>query len=138
MSMVMSPSTTVGLNSVPQESVGTASWLLNLGQTFGGAVVIATLAAFLHRVSRIELERLGTAGTLIERTPQGLHHLALEMGHGAAEAGSVAQTLMGWSAGQAASTLAFHYNWMMVSFGLLLIIIPGLLLSHGSVASKGA
>ena len=131
MSLLMSPSTTVALNSVPEKSAGTASWIINLAQTFGGSIVIATLAAFLHRVSRIEMDRLGTAVTLNEGTPGVLHDWVMALGHGTGEAGSVAQALMGWSVGQAATTLAFHYNWMLVSFGLLLIVIPGLFLSHG-------
>ena len=128
MSLVMSPAMTVGLNSVPREDVGTASWMLNIAQRFGGSITVAMLANFLHAGTMIEQERLGRAG-LLQEPLAGMKDWALGQGHGPSTLDNVARSIYQWDIGQAATIISYENVFVAVGLGLLLIVPPALLMS---------
>jgi DHA2 family multidrug resistance protein len=129
MSLIVTPSMTVGLSAVQHKDVGTASWLINIAQRFGGAITVALLANFHYAGTQVELDRLGRAGELA--TPPGgpLSDMARGLGHPPAQLGDVTRTLYQWDAGQSAATISFENLFTAVGISLVLIAIPALFLS---------
>lgn len=133
MALIMSPATTVGMNAVQREDAGTASWMLNIGQRFGGSVTIAMLATLMHRRTMMELDRLGTLGELSAAPTQRFQDLATGLGHAPEEIGNVSVAFYTYLFDRAATTIGFQNMFVLVAAGLLCITIPAFFLSSGRV-----
>ena len=129
MALIMSPAMTVGLNAVPHEDVGNASWMLNIGQRFGGSMTVAMLANLLHVGSMIEQDRLGTIGAL-QNSPSGtLEHWAIGLGHSPQSVDTVTRSMYQWDVSQAATIISYENVFVGVGLILLLVIPPALFMS---------
>jgi EmrB/QacA subfamily drug resistance transporter len=129
MSLIVTPSMTVGLSAVSPKDVGTASWIINIAQRFGGAITVAMLANFHYTSTMAELDRLGRAGSLADPPGGGLADMARRLGHSSAGLSDVTRSLYQWDAAQAAATVSFENLFTAVGIGLVFIAIPALFLS---------
>jgi hypothetical protein len=129
MSLIVTPSMTVGLSAVSHKDVGTASWLINIAQRFGGAITVAMLANFHYTATMSELDRLGAAGPLLSPPGGELARLARRLGHSSTQVTDVTRSIYQWDATQAAATVSFENLFTAVGIALVCIAIPALFLS---------
>ena len=136
MALILSPSMTIGISAVPIKDVGTASWLLNIVQRFGGSITVAILANYYYSGTLREMERLGTVGILHNPPDGALADLALRMGHSPLAVDDVARAVYQMNASHAATTISFQNMFAGVGFWLLLIALPALFLSGRRLSRK--
>jgi EmrB/QacA subfamily drug resistance transporter len=129
MSLIVTPSMTVGLSAVARKDIGTASWLINIAQRFGGAITVAMLANFHYNGTFTELGRLGGAGNFLDPPGGRLANMAKDLGHSNAQLSDVTRSLYQWDAGQAAATVSFENLFTAVGIALLFIAIPAFFMS---------
>jgi EmrB/QacA subfamily drug resistance transporter len=129
MSLILSPSMTIGISAVPLKDVGTASWLLNIVQRFGGSITVAILANYFYAGTQAELDRLGTLGVLHNPPGGALSDLALKLGYGPPALDNVTRAVYEMNAAHVANTISFQNMFAGVGFWLMLIAIPACFLS---------
>jgi len=129
MSLILSPSMTIGVGAVPLKDVGTASWMLNIVQRFGGSITVAILANYFYSGTLAELDRLGTVSALGDPPSGALSELAFKLGHEPMVLDSVSRALYQLDATHVANTISFQNMFAGVGFWLLLVAIPALFMS---------
>ena len=129
MALIMSPAMTVGLNAVSYEDVGHASWMLNIGQRFGGSMTVAVLANLLHVGSMVEQDRLGTISALQNSPSPILEQWAIDLGHAPQAIDTVMRSVYQWDVRQAATIISYENIFVGVGLTLLLVIPPALFMS---------
>ena len=131
-SLLMTSVNTAAMNAVPRDDVGTASWVLNLTLSIGGAFTIGVLGTMLSRETMVQVDRLGTASVLSGSPPLDLVHQAMGLGYSSLESGQVAlATLLGMIS-RSAYTLAFQNLYAMVTLITLAGVLPALFLATRS------
>lgn len=129
MSLILSPAMTIGVSAVPIKDVGTASWILNIAQRFGGSITVAILANYFYSATLAELDRLGTMGALASPPSNALSDLALRYGHEPAILDTVSRAVYQLNATHVANTISFQNMFAGVGFWLLLVAVPALFMS---------
>ena len=129
MSLIVTPSMTVGLSAVARKDVGTASWLLNIAQRFGGAITVAMLANFHYTGTLAELDRLGGGASMLNPAGGALADQAKELGYPTAQLSDVTRSVYQWDAAQAAATISYENLFTAVGITLLFIAIPAFFMS---------
>jgi len=140
MSLIVTPSMTVGLSAVARKDVGTASWLINIAQRFGGAITVAMLANYHYTGTLSELDRLGGAASVLHPPGGALADMAKKLGHPATQLSAVTRSLYQWDAAQAAATVSFQNLFTAVGIMLLFIAVPAFFMSgrHRAVRRSAA
>ena len=142
MAMIMTPVITTGMNAVPQDDAGHASWMLNLSQRGGGAFAISMLSSLLQRETTLQTFRLG--GSPLINTPPSAEIVreGMRAGFSAAEASSVATAIFGRQIRRAAGALAFQKLYLLTGLVTVTAVIPAFFLStsaeRAAVAARAA
>jgi len=129
MAMIMTPVITTGMNAVPQDDAGHASWMLNLSQRGGGAFAISMLSSLLQRETTLQTFRLG--GSPLINTPPSAEIVreGMRAGFSAAEAASVATAIFGRQIRRAAGALAFQKLYLLTGLVTITAVIPAFFFS---------
>ena len=137
MALVMTPVNAAAMNAVPRHEAGTASWLLALTQSLGGAVTIALLATLLERGSMAHLDQLARIDAGAAAVPPALAQQALHLGVAPSEASAVALAAVLRQAAVSATTLAYQDLYVLLAAVTLLGALPALLLSSRAAHERG-
>ena len=130
-SLLMTAVNTAALNSVPPEETATASWVLNLTLSVGGAFTIGVLGTMLHRQTLIQTDLLGAAPLLAGPPPREMVHRAMTLGFSSRTANQVARAALLRRLSTSAASLAFQHLYMVLTLLTLAALVPAMLLSSG-------
>ncbi len=128
--MVMTPVVTTGMNAVPREDTGAASWMLNLSQRSGAAFAISILASLLSRETLIQRDYLGGAALAKLPPPRWLIRLGVAMGYSPLQALPAMRAVLGRQIGRAASTLAFQKIFVLAAIAATAAVFPAVLINR--------
>ncbi len=134
--MVMTPLITTGMNAVPREDSGHASWLLNICQRGGGAFAISILGTMLFRETIVQRDYFGGSMIVRQAPPAALVNLGISMGFSPGEAGPAARAAYGRYLGQAALSMAFKNLFFVSAMFTFTAVLPALLLSRFKAPAK--
>ncbi|MEE8434431.1 MAG: DHA2 family efflux MFS transporter permease subunit [bacterium] len=129
--LLMTAVNTAALNAVPPSETTTASWVLNLTLSVGGAFTIGVLGTLLHRNTQIQIDLLGAAPALAGPPSRELVHQAMRLGFSSTDAGRVAFAALLRKISRSASSLAFQHLYSVLTLLTLAALLPALLLSSG-------
>lgn len=131
-SLLMTAVNTAALNAVPPGETTTASWVLNLTLSVGGAFTIGVLGTMLHRQTQLQLDLLGASPALSGPPPREVVHQAMRLGFSSTTAGQVAFAALLRKISRSAASLAFQHLYLVLTLLTLSALLPALLLSSGS------
>jgi EmrB/QacA subfamily drug resistance transporter len=133
LALIMTPITTVGMNSVSRADTATAAWLLNINQRMGASISIAALSTLLDRGITQQMDRLGTIAGLHAPPPAEFLHALMGLGLSSGEAGAAAMAGMQRVVARAAATLTYQNLFVLAGTLMLLGILPSIFLptKHG-------
>lgn len=130
-SLLMTAVNTAALNAVPPSETATASWVLNLTLSVGGAFTIGVLGTMLHGQTQLQIDLLGAAPALAAPPSREWVHQAMRLGFSSTEAGRVAFAALLRRIARSASSLAFQHLYTVLTGITLAALLPALLLSSG-------
>jgi predicted MFS family arabinose efflux permease len=128
--LIMTPISVAAMNAVPSADTGTASWMVNLTQSVGGAATIAVIGTLLDRHTLTQMDLLSLAPALHGPPPVPLVHRALAMGYSHLDSPTAATAVMLRQVSQSATALAFQEMFVLLTAFTLAGLLPALLLSR--------
>jgi len=135
--LLMTSVNTAALNAVPSGETATASWVLNLTLSVGGAFTIGVLGTMLYRQTLTQIDLLGAAPVLAGPPPIELVHKSLTLGISSIDSGRVAFAVLLKQISRSASALAFQHLYTVLTLLTLAALAPAFLLSSGGKTRSG-